>query len=62
MNKVKTVCYYFMECLAQSSCNIWILSDSNGIQTHKHLVRKRILNNLAKLAEAICIIVALKLQ
>ena len=26
------------------------LSDSNGIQTHNHLVRKRIFNHLTKLA------------
>ena len=26
------------------------LSDSNGTRTHNHLVRKRILNHLAKLA------------
>ena len=27
------------------------LSDSNKIRTHKHLVRKRILNHLAKVAK-----------
>ena len=30
--------------------NIFLLSDSNEIQTHNHLVRKRTLNHLAKLA------------
>ena len=30
--------------------NIWSLSDGNGIRTHNHLVRKRTLNHLAKLA------------
>ena len=28
---------------------IWNLSESNGIQTHNHLVDKRTLNHLAKL-------------
>ena len=28
-----------------------LLRDSNGIQTHKHLIRKRMLNHLAKLAK-----------
>ena len=28
-----------------------ILSDCNGIRTHNHLVRKRTLNHLAKLAK-----------
>ena len=38
------------ELLARSRCHIWSLSDSNGIRTHNHLVRKRTLNHLAKLA------------
>ena len=33
-------------CLIQR--NIWRLSDSNGIRTHSHLVRKSILNHLSK--------------
>ena len=29
--------------------DIWSLSESNGIQTHNHLICKRTLNYLAKL-------------
>ena len=29
--------------------HFWSLSDSNGIRTHNHLVRKRTLNHLASL-------------
>ena len=32
--------------LAQNRRDIWSLSDSNGIRTHNHLVRKRTLNHL----------------
>ena len=39
------------ELLARSRRHIWSLSDSNVIQTHKHLVCKRTLNHLAKLAK-----------
>ena len=38
------------ELLARSRRHIWSLRDSNGIQTHNHLVRKRTLNHLPKLA------------
>ena len=38
------------ELLARNRCNICSLSDCNGIRTHYHLVRNRILNHLAKLA------------
>ena len=38
------------ELLAWNRRYIWSLSDSNGIQTHNHLVRKWTLNHLAKLA------------
>ena len=37
------------ELLARSRRNIWSLSDRNGIRTHNHSIRKRILNHLAKL-------------
>ena len=37
------------ELLARRRRHIWSLSDSNGIRTHNHLVRKRTLNHLAKL-------------
>ena len=34
-----------------------VISDSNGIRTHNHLVRKQTLNNLAKLAEGLnCVV------
>ena len=39
------------ELLARSRCHIWSLSDSNVIQTHNHLVCKRTLNHLTKLAK-----------
>ena len=45
------VCLYDKELLARSRCHIWCLSDSNKIWTHNHLVRKRTLNHLAKLAK-----------
>ena len=37
--------------LARNKRDIWSLSDSNKIQTHKHLVRKQTLNHLPKLAK-----------
>ena len=45
------VCRNVKKHLAQSRRYIWILSDSNMIRTHNHLVRKRTLNHLAKLAK-----------
>ena len=36
------------ELLARYRRDIWSLSDSIGIRTHKHLVRKRLLKHLAK--------------
>ena len=39
------------ELLAGSRCHIWSLSDSNGIRTHNHFVRKRTLNHLARLGK-----------
>ena len=39
------------ELLAQNKCNIWSLSDSNGIETHNHLVCKQALKHLAKLVK-----------
>ena len=38
------------ELLVRNRRDVWSLSDSNGIRTHNHLVRKRTLNYLAKLA------------
>ena len=43
-------CLNVKELLAQNRCDIWSLSDSNGIRTHNHLVRKRTLNHLLKQA------------
>ena len=40
----------FKELLARTRRHIWSLSGSNGIRIHNHLVRKRTLNHLAKLA------------
>ena len=39
----------FKELLARSRSNIWSLSDSNGIRSYNHLVRKRTLHHLGKL-------------
>ena len=44
-------CLNVKELLARSSRHIWTLSDCNGTRTHNHLVRKRTLNHLAKLAK-----------
>ena len=43
-------CVDVKELLAQNRRDIWSLSDSNGVWTHNHLVRKRALNHLAKTA------------
>ena len=44
-------CLNIKELLARSRRHIWSLSECNGTRTHNHLVRKRILNHLAKLAK-----------
>ena len=44
-------CLNVKELLAQNRCDIWSLSDCSGIRTHNHLVRKRTLDHLAKLAK-----------
>ena len=36
---------------AWNRCDIWSLNDCNGIRTHNHLLCKRTLNNLVKLAK-----------
>ena len=43
------------ELLARNRRDIWSLNDSNGIQTHNHLDRKRTLNHLVKLAKWLCV-------
>ena len=42
-------CLNIKELLARNRRDIWSLSDTNGIRTHNHLVRKRTPNYLAKL-------------
>ena len=44
-------CLNVKELLAQSRCKIWSLSDNNWTWTQNHLVHKRTLNHLAKLAK-----------
>ena len=51
VNPHSIVCLNVKERLAQSRRHIWSLTDSNRIQTLNHLVRKRTLNHLAKLAK-----------
>ena len=50
VNSHSIVCMNIKELRARSRRHIWSLSDSNEIRTHNHLVRKRTLNHLAKLA------------
>ena len=44
-------CLNVKELFAWNRCQIWSLSDCNGTRTHNHLVHKRTLNHLAKLAK-----------
>ena len=44
--------------LGQNRRNIWSLSISGGIRTHNYLVRKRILNHLAKLVKWLSCVVS----
>ena len=44
-------CLNVKELLARSRRHILTLSDCNGTRTHNHLVRKRTINHLAKLAK-----------
>ena len=44
------ICLNVNELLARRRREIWSLSDCNWIRIHNHLVRKRTLNHLAKLA------------
>ena len=44
-------CVNVKELLAWNRCNIYSLSDCNGTRTHNHLVRKRPLTHLVKLAK-----------
>ena len=44
-------CFNVKEQLAKNRCDIWGLSDRNENRTKNHLVKKRTLNHLAKLAK-----------
>ena len=43
-------CLNVKELLAQNRCDIWNLNECNRTRTNNHLVRKRTLNHLAKVA------------
>ena len=51
VNAHSKVCLNVKERFGRSWRHIWSLSVSNVIWTHNHLVRKRTLNHLAKLAK-----------
>ena len=51
VNLHSVVCLNVRELITRSRRHVWSLSDSSGIRTHKHLVRKRTLNHLVKLAK-----------
>ena len=51
-------CLNGKEFLAWNRRNIWSLSDYNGTLTHNHLVRKRTLTHLAKLAKWLSCVVS----
>ena len=58
VNLHAVVCRNVKKHLAQSRRYIWILSDSDVTRTHNHLVRKRTLNHLAKLAKWLSCVVS----
>ena len=58
VNLHSIVCLNVNELLAHSRHHIWSLSDSNEIPTHNHLVCKRTLNHLAKLAKWLSCVVS----
>ena len=51
-------CLNVKEFFAHNRRDIWSLSDSNGIQTHNHLVSKQKLNHLAKLVKWLSCVVS----
>ena len=51
VNPYSIVCLNVKELLARSRRHIWSFSDSNEIRNHNHLVLKRTLNQLSKLAK-----------
>ena len=58
VNPHSIVCLSVKELLAQKSCHIWSLCDSNEIRTQNQLVRSRTLNHLAKLAKWLSCVVS----
>ena len=44
-------CLNAKESLARNRCDIWSLSEINGIRTHNYVVRKQTLNQIAKLGQ-----------
>ena len=51
-------CLNVKEVLARNRDDNWSLSDCNGNRTHNHLVRKRTLNHLTKLAKWLSCVVS----
>ena len=51
-------CLSVKELLARNRREIWSLSDCNGTRTHNHLIRKRTLNHLVKLAKWLSCVVS----
>ena len=58
VNLLSIVCPNFKELLARSRCHTWSLSDCSGIRTDNHLVGKRTLNHLPKLAKWLSCVVS----
>ena len=58
VNPQSIVCLNVKEMLVQSRQDIWSLSDRKEIQTHNYLVRKRTVNDLAKLAKWLSCVVS----
>ena len=52
------ICLNVKEFLAPNKSDIWSLSDCNWTRMHNHLVRKRTLNHLAKLAKSLSCVVS----
>ena len=51
VNLHSIVCLNVNKLLTGSKCHIWVLSDSNEIRNHNHLVRKWTLNHFVQLAK-----------
>ena len=58
VNPYSIVCLNVKELLARSRRHIWSFSDSNEIRNHNHLVLKRTLNQLSKLAKWLSCVVS----